>query len=456
MHNRRVRSWSGRGALVVLATLALSPAGAQGYPPFELDVYQPAGLPTLGSGRADGPLDLTRYAPVPSEANRVTVIFDPKQWKMTDTGSEFVPDPAGVPMELDTDDDNVFHFSRIFIPPYVTLKLTGPLLNMAPVYFLVTGGVTIAADGILDLSGEDGALANTPRRIAVPGPGGWPGAAPATVWSACPGFGPGKGYWTGEGSTKWPTSTLNAFLIPLLGGSGGACSPDSSLIMSNGGGAGGGAILLASEKGVTVNGKIWALGGKGLQSQEYSCGIGGGIRILSPIVNVTGKISTANRSYYESDGCEHARGGIRIETYSYQSGDDELYGRSDLVSVVTLHPSVAVLPDYPDGGLPRLYIESIGGVLVPDRPAVFPHPDVLLGLGNVDEDGNVEVVVRGVGIPAETSALLYIYNETTGMSVTDPFLLDVWAGVTGGVTAAIDVPIQYGYSYLLASASWGQ
>ncbi len=114
-----------------------------------------AQLPLFDSGSdgSDGALDLTGLA----------------------SGGGIVFDPAGFDPPLDTDGDNVYHFTTINIPMGVTVKMSGPVLNMRPVYWLASGEVTI--DGVIDLDGEDGALVNT-HRLSMPGPGGYPSGAP--------------------------------------------------------------------------------------------------------------------------------------------------------------------------------------------------------------------------------------------------------------------------------------
>jgi hypothetical protein len=115
-----------------------------------------AQLPRFDSGSdgSDGALDLTGLI----------------------TGGGIVFDPAGFDPPLDTDGDNVYHFTTIDIPAGVTVKMAGPMLNMRPVYWLASGDVNIG--GVIDLDGEDGALANT-HRLSMPGPGGYPGGAQA-------------------------------------------------------------------------------------------------------------------------------------------------------------------------------------------------------------------------------------------------------------------------------------
>jgi len=90
---------------------------------------------------------------------------------LSGTSGEFIFDPSAFNPPIDTDGDNVFHFTSIIIPSSVTVKLRVPELNFAPVYWLASDAVTI--DGVVDLSGEPGhtATVDAKRFPAMPGPG---------------------------------------------------------------------------------------------------------------------------------------------------------------------------------------------------------------------------------------------------------------------------------------------
>ena len=190
---------------------------------------------------------------------------------------------------------NVYHFTTIDIPAGVTVKMAGPMLNMRPVYWLASGDVNIG--GVIDLDGEDGALANT-HRLSMPGPGGYPGGAQAieaegvgTIAEQLA-LGPGAGVHAqypggaghavrGGGNSNYGTlgrAYGNELLIPLLGGSGG--SPSGS---QGGGGAGGGALLIASSTSIALNGVISARGGKG--GRKLSGTLGGGEEAGAPFTS---------------------------------------------------------------------------------------------------------------------------------------------------------------------------
>jgi len=178
------------------------------------------------------------------------VLFDPKT---------FTPplNPAG---------DNIFNFTTINIASGVTLRLSGNNLT-GPVYLLATGAVTI--NGTMDLSGAPGHPAgnNLSDRIpAAAGAGGYGGGVggrrDSVNFPPGPGNGPGGSPVTNNGAGG--TFTGSQFLIPLVGGSGGAgniFTCGGPQLIGGGGGAGGGALLIASSASITVNGTINANGG---------------------------------------------------------------------------------------------------------------------------------------------------------------------------------------------------
>src|SRR5439155_75301 len=105
------------------------------------------------------------------------------------------------------------------------------------------------------------------RLPSIPGSGGYGGGLGYFgSTSAYVGNGPGGGSWAdvgcpgseGHGPTPHSGSfTGNAFLVPLVGGSGGAGNVST-------GGAGGGALLLASSTSINLNGVVTARGGRGI------------------------------------------------------------------------------------------------------------------------------------------------------------------------------------------------
>src|SRR5262249_8311632 len=93
-------------------------------------------------------------------------------------------------------------------------------------------------------------------------------------------------------------NTANAFLVPLVGGSGGAGgdyvhTPLSNTDYGGGGGAGGGAILVASSTTITGNGAILSRGGRALGGFcPGGGGAGGSIHLAASTITGGGQLST--------------------------------------------------------------------------------------------------------------------------------------------------------------------
>src|SRR5213594_1666777 len=189
-------------------------------------------------------------------------------------------DPRTFGPPVNPADSNIFNFKTITIAAGSTLKLSGANFA-APVYFLAQGDVTI--NGTIDLNGQDGSSASLLFQRTgptIPGAGGYAGGA-----GGSPGFGPGVGQF-GTGCYTGPLPaffTGNKFLVPLIGGSGGAGYGGSS------GGAGGGAILIASSTSITVNGLVSANAGAGVPNGPS--GSGGAIRFLANTIGGIGTLS---------------------------------------------------------------------------------------------------------------------------------------------------------------------
>jgi hypothetical protein len=373
-----------------------------------------------GSDGSDGALDLSGQSGV--------VIFDP------------------VAEGLDSDRDNVFHFTTITVPAGVTLRMRGLELQFAPVYWLASGAVAI--DGIVDLSGEGGhdlQLGN--RRPSMPGPGGFPGGVGATADSpAQPGLGPGGGPVNrsashGPGSTATcpiPPPYGNLLLIPLTGGSGGGGKTGGS-----GGGAGGGALLIASSASIRVDGSLRANGGdNGVSSRHCSVGAGGGIRLLTPRLIGNGLITADHGRRFGGDNTFGGEGRIRIETLQ-----NEFTGSIAGVSrIATLSPNALILPQ--SLAIPSIRVTQIAGVDVPDVPSGdFLDPDIV-----IDAGVPVDITVEARNIPTDANLTLDLYPETGPDVTLEPQLIggdeasSAWAG---------SATFPHGFSRTFMHATWG-
>ncbi|MGE0479569.1 MAG: hypothetical protein AB7Q17_03755 [Phycisphaerae bacterium] len=175
--------------------------------------------------------------------------------------------------------------------------------SRAPVVWLVSGDVVIHSNAQILLDGSDAAGCAP----AEPGPGGFRGAAgrSGTLQPASDGFGPGGGLriagvgFTGgsfgglglaQGAVSPAATYASPFLVPLIGGSGGA--PRVDVEGCFGAGAGGGAILIAATGTITVNGTIYARGG----SASGGGGSGGAIRLLASTVAGSGALNAGGGS----------------------------------------------------------------------------------------------------------------------------------------------------------------
>lgn len=388
-----------------------------------------------GSDGSDGALDFTGQSG--------TIVFDPASF-----------DPP-----LDPDGDNVFHFTTVTIPAGLTLQLRGLELNFAPVFWLASGEVQI--DGTVDLSGgegHDGELGN--RTPSTPGPGGFPGGVAATDDSPLQfGFGPGGGitlFGVPQGASHATTGRGcnnssgiapvygNLFLIPLIGGSGGA---GGEFVGHGGGGAGGGALLIASSVSISVDGLIAADGGLGpcVGGLPFCapCGSGGAVRLLAPVIAGCGEISAdgvVESCAGSGGGGKGGLGRVRLEAFDLQF-DGTLTGVS---RVVTLSPNAPILPAAP---ISRVRVTSVAGIDVPDVPSgSFLDPDI-----NIDAAGAVELLIETENVPVDATLTLFTYPETGADQVLTPTFI---AGTEEAATWSAMATYPNGFSRTFIHAVW--
>lgn len=392
-----------------------------------------------GSNGSDGALNFTTPG---------TVVFNPAALNLN---------PAG---------DNVFNFTTINIGPGVTVQLTDGLLRGKPVVWLASGAVTIA--GTLDLSGQAGQAASglsQTSRLAMPGPGGYPGGMSVnSVSPAQPGFGPGGGHlgngsyfqcWPGLGAahgTQGGSDSCgsvvasvydNNVLVPLRGGSGGAggLGDSRSGNMSGGGGAGGGAIRIASSVSIAVTGSILANGGAGGASASFSQGAntggggsGGSIHLIGPTVSGNGTISANGGA--ATSGWAGGLGRIRLDAFNQQF-------TGTLTGVATTgYPYNVPLPT----SQPSVRVVSIAGISVPTNTSgSFATPDVVM-----NQSGPVNVSVAGSNVPPGTTVTLWLISDVG----PDQMITGTLSGSLGSTTATISATFQPGYSYGFVRATW--
>jgi hypothetical protein len=387
-----------------------------------------------GSNGSDGALDLT--------GQTGTLVFNP---------ASFNP-------QLDPDHDNVYHFTTITIPAGLTVRLSADILSTKPIVWLATGAVQIS--GTLDLSGKDG---NGPQGVqiaAVAGVGGYAGGVGGTSNSpAQPGKGPGGGSspgaggghafaGTGPGGTTGGSAYGNSFLLPILGGSGGAggqyygSAPNS---LGAEGGAGGGAILIASSDSISMVGgsTITVKGGAGACNtgdqpsfQSSGGGSGGSIRLMSPRISGSSVLEARGGGSCNGGGTGSV-GRIRLEAFT-------------LSVTGQVNPAPSTSPPglvFPPASAPSVRILSIGGVAVPANPtASFIAPDVTL-----DNAATVTIQLAGSKVPVGTIVHLTLTPETGAIVNVDSTPL---AGTFDSSTATASVTIPHGFSRFSVQASW--
>lgn len=321
--------------------------------------------PATVSTGADGALDLTTPG---------IVVFDPRSFNPP----------------LDPSEDNVFQFTTINIGKDVTIKLSSKNLN-GPVFWLASGSVQI--DGTIDLSGDDGGA-----RPSLAGAGGFPGGAPQSS-----GYGP-AGF------------ILNAFLVPLVGGSGGDGGE------TQGGGAGGGALLIASGTSITVNGNIIANGGS---SSGGLGGNGGAVRLVAPLIDGSGGISSMGGQPNGSDGA------VRFE-----SSNNRFQGTISTGHFFQGKPLGLFLPPNPP---PLVRIVSINGVLLNSQSFTMNQP------------ASITIFVEARNIPTGTVVELQCFSDNGPNQTikTSPL-----TGTLEHSQSTAVAPFPKGLSRCFATAEW--
>ena len=423
---------------IVLILIASSTAQAQ--------------LLNSGSNGSDGALEVTGSG---------VVIFDP------------------VARNLDTDRDNVFHFTSITIGSDVILKMPFNALQGMPVIWLASGPVVI--NGTIDLDGQAGSdpLPGRLMRAAVPGPGGYPGGV---GWGGTgftngggtdlrAGLGPGGGPVVGHAGhgVQGPAFANfggaaygNALLVPLRGGSGGGGAGDF-VTPGGGGGAGGGALRIFSTTSITVNGALTANGGNGgaegtvatagpnFSATSAGGGSGGSFHLIAPVISGTGTLSA--RGGAQGGFADPASLAIYLPIYGQllfaspgririDAAQRQFSGTSTPGAVYGT-PYNVPLP----AGFPAVRVTSIGGIPVSASPSgEAATPDAV-----INDAGPVAVVIEARNIPPGTVVQVRVMSEAVADFVVNSTPLD---GTQQSSTATASVTFPPGFSRGLVRATW--
>jgi len=363
-------------------------------------------------------------------------------------GSSFVFDPAVFVPPLDTDGDNIYHFTTISVEAGVTVRLAANVLGSRPVHWLASGAVQI--DGVLDLSGEaghHGTALHARSTAGAGGHGGGIGGAAGIGWRPGdgPGGGPGGGsaaghVVVGDGSSPG-TAYGTDFLLPLLGGSGGAGgSSGQPSEESGGGGAGGGALLIASSTSITIEGTMDMRGGCGGahgagSSSPGGAGSSGALRLMANTIGGAGVLTAAKVT-----GCignAGSRGRIRMEASQFN-----FTGTGVPAPTVVTPGSV-----FPPAATPSLRLVSVAGIPVPaNATGFFPPADL-----TIDEAAQVTVVIEASNVPLFTTVQLTLTPETGSRQIVTSTPLN---GMLDLSTATAQITIPHGFSTFFLEAAW--
>lgn len=388
---------------------------------------------TSGSDGTDGALDYSNQPPG-------TYIFAPAQ----------LPNP------LPANHGPVYNFTYVTIPKGTTVRFSAQYLP-GPVYLLAQQAVDI--EGTFDLSGGAGyAVTNlvANRVPSIPGPGGFPGGVggnglpgSGVNYPAEPGQGPAGGqlfdlrnscsaiYGGGGGFTG------DLFLVPLIGGSGGAGTTYGGAFGS-GGGAGGGAILIASSVSITVNGTITAQGGAANGSGEPAGGgAGGAIRLATVTIQGSGQLNVGAGgqvgSCSNNNPPQASRGTVRLEAFNQQFAGTISGTQYSGTPYNSFAPNNATSP--------QLTVVSVAGSPVAPLPlGNFDTPDVRFSAA-----GAVPIVLNGVNIPAGTPVSIDVFSEN-GPDITDSGTLATTSGANTTTTITVTIPPGFSRGYI--SATW--
>jgi hypothetical protein len=381
-------------------------------------------------------------------------------------GSDGLFNPTSTNTVIDMADHptGIYQYTSVNIPSNVVVRFV-PNANNAPVVWLVQGSCTIA--GVVDVSG----VSATNTTGARGGPGGFSGGSGGNTGGV--GMGPGGGF--PEGSmgisasygglgTRPPCERSNLtngvgpvygnpFLLPLLGGSGGAGSTN----WVTGGGGGAGAILIAVSGQIDLNGSIRAVGGAG-SVQSYNAwpytfqgggGSGGGVRLVASRLAGTGTIDVSGGVgswYYDNYYCGCSctgRGGsgrVRLDVLANTFG-------GNVVGVFSQGYQPIIIPA--GGQVAQLWVTSVGGVGVAAPPTGnLAVPDAVV---SAQQASPVPVVVTCANVPVGTAITVSV-RPSIGPVVSAVGYNSTGTLASSAATVMVNIPRGGGLIYATAAA----
>jgi hypothetical protein len=351
---------------------------------------------------------------------------------------------TNIVIDMHDHSNGIYQYTSVNIPANVTVTFI-PNANNSPVTWLVQSNALI--NGTINVSGQDenGAIGG------IGGPGGWSGGSGGSNPSS--GQGPGGGNYydaTHAGGGSYgsqgtppggaaPGSVYgNSFLLPLLGGSGGAgCSIS--------GGGGGGAILIAASNSIVLNGQIIATGGVGWYVIGYSAsgsGSGGGIRLIATLFTGNGAINANGGGYNITGPYVGGNGRVRIDAL------ENTFGGTFAGGVVSQGFQPIIIQTNGQGI--QLAIATVGGAAVSANPTgQFITPDTLIP-GSATNP--IPVVVSCQNLPLNTPVTVTL-DPANGPSVSAIGTNNV--GTLASSTATVSLVIPRGGGIIYATATAG-
>jgi hypothetical protein len=357
--------------------------------------------------------------------------------------------------------DGIFNCTSISIGTNCYVNFVPNALN-TPVYLLAQSNIVI--NGIIDVSGQAGATNGS--FPTIPGPGGFAGGAGGNPSAGIPaGYGQGPGFGGGNtsqasggsfgtvgGQTGYQNGTTygNLLLVPLIGGSGGGgITGTVNTIPGASGGAGGGALILASSTSVVETGNILARGGSGFYDQNNfsGCGSGGGVRIVAPLVSLSGTIDVSGGTN-SVNAAYGGNGRVRFDTASAINANVIGNGQGHpSAPIVSYGRSFFVFPP----ATPQLYFLTAAGTSIPvgttnavsvALPSGSPASQVVTLFGtNFLGTVPVQIVATpATGTPFTTNIVLNF--PTTNSFVQTNVTINVPAGVPTQLNAYANYYVQ--------------
>jgi hypothetical protein len=303
-----------------------------------------------------------------------------------------------------------------------------PNASNSPVVWLIQSNAVI--NGWIDVSGKPGSNGAG----GAGGPGGFSGGRGGPF--ATSGQGPGGGQING-GSASYATSYGNQFIVPLIGGSGGAGNTNGAL----GGGGGGGALLIAATGQIQFNssGLILAQGGSGQAVGGYGWSVNAGTGSGGSVRLVASQLTGSGFIYDDANTGPSGYGRIRFD-----SPDNQFSGSYYGIASQGYQP--IIIPAVGQGV--QLNITSVGGVSVSANPSgVIATPDAVIP---GQQSNPVSIVVQCSNLPLNTPITVTV-NPASGSPVSA--IGYNTTGTLASSTATVSIIIPRGGGSLYATAA---